>query len=229
MNRSRFEKELEELHYDILKMGSLVEEAIGNAIASLVNHDTDLAQKTIEDDERINKMEIDIDNKCAKIMVTQHPIAKDLRIILTGLKIVTDLERMGDHAVNIARTTLRIAHQKYIKPLIDIPRMSEIVREMVKMSLDSYVRQDLELARTIGEKDEIVDALYGQVFRELLTYMIEDPRNNDQAAQFLFVARFLERIADHATNICEWVIYLETGERIDFKFENIQKRNPSEK
>ncbi|MGB9779986.1 MAG: phosphate signaling complex protein PhoU [Caldanaerobacter sp.] len=225
MNRSRFEKELEELHYDILKMGSLVEEAIGNAIASLVNHDKEMAQKVIDEDDRINKMEIEIDDKCAKIMVTQHPIAKDLRIVLTGLKIVTDLERMGDYAVNIARTTLRIADEKYIKPLIDIPRMSDVVREMVKLSLDSYVRQDLDLAKSIGEKDEIVDALYGQIFRELLTYMIEDPRNIHQAAEFLFVARYLERIADHTTNICEWVIYLETGERIDFKFENIKKRS----
>ncbi|MGI1691145.1 phosphate signaling complex protein PhoU [Thermoanaerobacter uzonensis] len=215
MNRTHFEKELEELHYDVLKMGSLVEEAIANAIASLVNHDTELAQKVIDDDDRIDKMEVEIDNKCAKIIVTQQPIARDLRIVLTGLKIVTDLERMADHAVDIAKTTLRIAHQKYIKPLIDIPRMAEIVREMVKMSLDSYVRQDLELARAIGEKDDIVDALYKQVFRELLTYMMEDPRNIDQATQFLFVARYLERIADHATNICEWVIYLDTGEHID--------------
>ncbi|WP_019907786.1 phosphate signaling complex protein PhoU [Thermoanaerobacter indiensis] len=215
MNRTHFEKELEELHYDVLKMGSLVEEAIANAIASLVNHDTELAQKVIDDDDRIDKIEVEIDNKCAKSMVTQQPIARDLRIVLTGLKIVTDLERMADHAVDIAKTTLRIAHQKYIKPLINIPRMAEIVREMVKMSLDSYVRQDLELARAIGEKDDIVDALYKQIFRELLTYMMEDPRNIDQATQFLFVARYLERIADHATNICEWVIYLDTGEHID--------------
>ncbi|KUJ90255.1 MAG: phosphate uptake regulator PhoU [Thermoanaerobacter thermocopriae] len=215
MNRTHFEKELEELHYDVLKMGSLVEEAIANSIASLVNHDTELAQKVIDDDDRIDKIEVEIDNKCAKIIVTQQPIARDLRIVLTGLKIVTDLERMADHAVDIAKTTLRIAHQNYIKPLIDIPRMAEIAREMVKMSLDSYVRQDLELARAIGEKDDIVDALYKQIFRELLTYMMEDPRNIDQATQFLFVARYLERIADHATNICEWVIYLDTGEHID--------------
>jgi phosphate transport system protein len=215
VNRTHFEKELEELHYDVLKMGSLVEEAIANSIASLVNHDTELAQKVIDDDDRIDKIEVEIDNKCAKIIVTQQPIARDLRIVLTGLKIVTDLERMADHAVDIAKTTLRIAHQNYIKPLIDIPRMAEIVREMVKMSLDSYVRQDLELARAIGEKDDIVDALYKQIFRELLTYMMEDPRNIDQATQFLFVARYLERIADHATNICEWVIYLDTGEHID--------------
>ncbi|MGB9678662.1 MAG: phosphate signaling complex protein PhoU [Thermoanaerobacteraceae bacterium] len=215
MIRSHFEKELEDLHYDVLKMGSLVEEAIANAITSLVNHDVELAQKVISDDDRIDKMEVEIDNKCAKIMVTQQPIAKDLRVVLTGLKIVTDLERMADHAVDIAKTTVRIANQKYIKPLIDIPRMAEIVREMVKMSLDSYVREDIELAKSIGEKDDIVDALYKQVFRELLTYMMEDPKNIDQATQFLFVARYLERIADHTTNICEWVIFLDTGEHID--------------
>lgn len=215
MNRTHFEKELEELHYDVLKMGSLVEEAIANSIVSLVNHDVQLAQKVIDDDDRIDKKEVEIDNKCAKIIVTQQPIARDLRIVLTGLKLVTDLERMADHAVDIAKTTIRIANQKYIKPLIDIPRMAEIVREMVKVSLDSYVRQDLELAKSIGEKDDIVDALYKQIFRELLTYMIEDPKTIDQATQFLFVARYLERIADHATNICEWVIYLDSGEHTD--------------
>jgi len=138
-----------------------------------------------------------------------------LRIVLTGLKINTDLERMADHAVDIAKTTIRIADQTYIKPLIDIPRMSDVVREMVKLSLDSYVNQDTELARTINQKDDIVDGLYKQIFRELLTYMIEDHKNIDQATQFLFVARYLERIADHATNICEWVIYLESGQHID--------------
>lgn len=215
MNRTHFEKELEDLHYDVLKMGSLVEEAIANAITSLVNHDVQLAQKVIDDDDRIDKKEVEIDNKCARIIVTQQPIARDLRIVLTGLKIVTDLERMADHAVDIAKTTIRIADQKYIKPLIDIPRMAEIVGEMVKMSLDSYVRQDLELAKSIGEKDDIVDAFYKQIFRELLTYMIEDPKTIDQATQFLFVARYLERVADHATNICEWVIYLDSGEHTD--------------
>lgn len=215
MNRTHFEKELEELHYDVLKMGSLVEEAIANSIISLVNHDVQLAQKVIDDDDRIDKKEVEIDNKCAKIIVTQQPIARDLRIVLTGLKLVTDLERMADHAVDIAKTTIRIADQKYIKPLIDIPRMADVVREMVKVSLDSYVRQDLELAKSIGEKDDIVDALYKQIFRELLTYMIGDPKTIDQATQFLFVARYLERIADHATNICEWVIYLDSGEHTD--------------
>ncbi|AEF17115.1 MULTISPECIES: phosphate signaling complex protein PhoU [Thermoanaerobacterium] len=215
MNRTHFEKELEDLHYDILKMGAMVEEAIGNSILSLINHDVELAQKVIDQDDRIDEKEVEIDDRCSRIILTQQPLAKDLRIVLTGLKINTDLERMADHAVDIAKTTIRIAHQTYIKPLIDIPRMSDIVREMVKLSLDSYVNQDTELAKTINQKDDIVDSLYKQIFRELLTYMIEDPKNIDQAAQFLFVARYLERIADHATNICEWVIYLDSGQHID--------------
>ncbi|SNX52769.1 phosphate signaling complex protein PhoU [Thermoanaerobacterium sp. RBIITD] len=215
MNRTHFEKELEDLHYDILKMGGLVEEAIGNSILSLTNHDTELAQNVIDKDDIIDEKEVEIDNRCSRIIVTQQPLAKDLRIVLTGLKIDTDLERMADHAVDIAKTTLRIADQTYIKPLIDIPRMSDVVREMVKLSLDSYVNQDVELAKTIKQKDDIVDGLYKQIFRELMTYMIEDPKNINQAAQFLFVARYLERIADHATNICEWVIYLDNGQHID--------------
>lgn len=215
MNRTHFEKELEDLHYDILKMGGLVEEAIGNSILSLTNHDTELAQNVIDKDDIIDEKEVEIDNRCSRIIVTQQPLAKDLRIVLTGLKIDTDLERMADHAVDIAKTTLRIADQTYIKPLIDIPRMSDVVREMVKLSLDSYVNQDVELAKTIKQKDDIVDGLYKQIFRELMTYMIEDPKNINQAAQFMFVARYLERIADHATNICEWVIYLDNGQHID--------------
>lgn len=215
MNRSHFEKELEDLHYDILKMGGLVEEAIGNSILSLINHDAVLAQKIIDQDDRIDEEEIEIDNRCSRIIVTQQPLAKDLRIVLSGLKIDTDLERMADHAVDIAKTTLRIADQTYIKPLIDIPRMSDIVREMVKLSLDSYVNQDITLAKTINKKDDEVDSLYRQIFRELLSYMIEDPKTINQAAQFLFVGRYLERIADHATNICEWVIYLDSGQHTD--------------
>jgi phosphate transport system protein len=215
MNRTNFEKQLEELHYDVLKMGSLVEEAITNAILSLVNHDVRLAQKVIDEDERIDKMEIDIDDKCVKIIIMQQPIAKDLRIIITCLKLVTDLERMADHAVDIAKITKRIADQKYIKPLIDIPKMGEIVKEMVKLSLDSYVHQDIELAKTISQKDDIIDGLYKQIFSELLMYMIEDSTTINQATQFLFVARHLERIADHATNICEWVTFLESGKHID--------------
>lgn len=215
MNRTNFEKQLEELHYDVLKMGSLVEEAITNAILSLVNHDVRLAQKVIDEDERIDKMEIDIDDKCVKIIIMQQPIAKDLRIIITCLKLVTDLERMADHAVDIAKITKRIADQKYIKPLIDIPKMGEIVKEMVKLSLDSYVHQDIELAKAISQKDDIIDGLYKQIFSELLMYMIEDSTTINQATQFLFVARHLERIADHATNICEWVTFLESGKHID--------------
>ncbi|QSZ27940.1 phosphate signaling complex protein PhoU [Aceticella autotrophica] len=215
MNRTNFEKQLEELHYDVLKMGSLVEEAITNAILSLVNHDVGLAQKVIDEDERIDKMEIDIDDKCVKIIIMQQPIAKDLRIVITCLKLVTDLERMADHAVDIAKITKRIADQKYIKPLIDIPKMGEIVKEMVKLSLDSYVHQDIKLAKTISQKDDIIDGLYKQIFSELLMFMIEDSTTINQATQFLFVARHLERIADHATNICEWVTFLESGKHID--------------
>jgi len=213
--RAHLDKELQELHYSILAMGGLTEEAIDKAIRSLVKQDVELAEKVIENDDVIDKMEIDIVDKCIKLIATQQPIGKDLRIIFTSSRIVTDLERIADHAVDIAKATKRLANEKYIKPLIDIPRMAEIVRQMIKESLDAYINEDINLAEETCKKDDIVDALYKQIFRELLTFMMEDPRTISQATQFLFICRYLERVADHATNICEWVIYRVTGERKD--------------
>ena len=213
--RQSFDRSLEELQQEILRMGSLVEQAIYNTVHSLAVQNVDLAKNVIEGDRIIDQMELEIEDKCLKLIATQQPMAKDLRKISTGFKIITDLERMADHAKDIAKITKRLAGQPLIKPLVDIPRMAALSQQMVKDGLDAYVRGDVELANTLKSKDDEVDHIYSQIFRELLTYMMEDPRTITQATYLLFVGRYIERIADHATNIAERVIYLVTGERPD--------------
>lgn len=211
--RENYIKALGELQQEILRMGALVEEAMGRAVDSLKNQDLQLAKKVIADDDIIDKLELEIEDKCLKLIATQQPMAKDLRRIGTGFKIIADLERVGDYAVDIAKITLRIADQPLIKPLIDIPRMAKLAQGMLKDSLDSYVREDVELAGTLKERDDEVDHLYAQIYRELLTYMLADPKTINQATYLLFVGRYLERIGDHTTNVGESVIFLVTGER----------------
>lgn len=211
--RQGFDNALRELQQDILRMGSLVEEAIALSVQSLVKQDQELAQKVIDGDSAIDDLETQIEEKCIRLLATQQPMAKDLRKIGTAFKIIGDLERMGDHACDIARTTKRIGNEPFIKPLIDIPRMAEITQKMVKDCLDAYVQENVELAQALTKDDDLVDHLHSQIFRELLTYMMEDPHTIRQSTYLLFISRFLERIADHATNIGERVIYLVTGER----------------
>lgn len=215
MTRAGFENALRELQQDILRMGSLVEEAIARTIQALTRQDVELAQEVIDGDAVIDDLELEIEDKCMKLIATQQPMAKDLRKIGTAFKIVTDLERMGDYASDIAKVTQRIAGQPFVKPLIDIPRMAELAQKMVKESLDSYVRQDVDLALSMAKADDLVDHLHAQVLRELLTYMMADPKTIEQGTYLLFVSRYLERIADHATNIGERVLYLVTGKRPD--------------
>lgn len=211
--RISFERALEELQHDILRMGSLVEQAIYDSVQSLAQQDLALADKVIKGDDLIDDMETEIEDKCVRLLATQQPLATDLRTVSAVFKIITDLERMGDHAIDIAKITKRIANQPLIKPLIDIPRMAKITQQMVRDGLDAFVKRDVELAKKLCETDDEVDHIYAQIFRELLTYMMEDPRTISQATSLLFVGRYLERIADHATNIGERVIYLVTGER----------------
>lgn len=213
--RHSFDRALEELQQEILRMGSLVEQAIYNSVQSLAKQNIAMAEEVIKGDVVIDHMELDIEDLCLKLIATQQPIASDLRKISTGFKIITDLERMADHAVDIAKITRRLAGQPLIKPLVDIPRMAALTQQMVKDGLDAYVKGDVELANTLNNKDDEVDHIYSQIFRELLTYMMEDPRTITQATYLLFVGRYIERIADHATNIAERVIYLVTGERPD--------------
>lgn len=215
MTRDYFDNELQELQLALIKMSSIVEESLSNSIKALKKQDIALAEKVIESDDLIDKMELQIEEKCLKLIALQQPIAKDLRIIATALKIITDLERIGDHAVDIAKITKRLSNERYVKELIDIPRMTYIVTGMVKDSIDAYVKLDVAKAKEVSKRDDEIDALHAQIFRELLLLMMEDPKKINQSTYFLFVSQYIERIADHVTNICEWIIYAVTGEHID--------------
>lgn len=215
MTRNHFDNELQELIKDMIKMSSIVEEALSDSINALKKQDIELADKVIALDDLVDSMELEIEDKCLKLIALQQPIAKDLRIIATALKIITDLERIADHAVDIAKITKRLSGEKYIKELIDLPRMAYIVTGMVKDSIDAYVRQNVEKAREISKRDDEVDGLHSQIFRELLLLMMEDPRKINQSTYFLFISQSIERIADHVTNVCEWIIYAVTGEHVD--------------
>jgi len=205
---THFQKELEELKESLLKMAAMVEEAIRDSVQSLVKRDSELAQKTFGLEDRINKMEILIDDMCLRLLALRQPMATDLRFITSAMKIVTDLERMGDQAVNIAERVLSLNQEPQLKPYIDIPKMAEMTQSMVKDVLDAFVNQDSRLARSVCERDDVVDGLNDQVFRELLTYMMSDPKTITRAVHLLIVSRCLERIADHATNIAEDVIFM---------------------
>lgn len=195
------------------RMGGLVEEAIAGSIKALKGQDLALARAVIDGDSAVDRLELAIEDKCLELIATQQPMARDLRRVATLFKIIVDLERMADYATDIAKITLRIGHEPLIKPLLDIPRMALLSQKMVKQSLDAYVREDVALAYAVAGDDDEVDLLHGQIFRELLTIMMEKPGTITQATYLIFVSRCLERIADHATNIAEKVVYLVTGEQ----------------
>jgi phosphate transport system protein len=205
---THFQKELEELKENLLEMAAMVEEVIRDSVQSLVKRDPDLAKKVFEEEDRVNKMENSIDDMCLKLLALRQPMAVDLRFVTAAMKIITDLERMGDQAVNIAERAISLMQEPQLKPYIDIPRMAEITQSMVKDVLDAFVNRDSKLARSVCERDDLVDGLNDQVFRELLTYMISDPNTITRAAHLMIVGRCLERIADHATNIAEDVIFM---------------------
>lgn len=211
--RASYDKQLEDLQREILRMGSLVESSIDQAVHSLVKQDLKLAQTIIDGDDGINIIRREIEENCLVLIATQQPIAKDLRRIIAAISIVTDLERMGDHAAAIAKITKRLDNQPLIKPLIDVPKMARLAQNMVRSVLDAYVKGDVALALKACDADDEIDHLYKAIFDELIEIMIRDRTTISQATYLLFVARYLERIADHATNIGEDVIYLETGER----------------
>jgi len=205
---THFQQELTKLKEQLLKMGGLAERAISNAIDALVKRDTPLAERTIGEDEKINKMELLIDEWCLKLLALHQPLAADLRFITSAMRINVELERIGDLAVNIAERVVSLNQEPQLKPYIDIPRMAEITKNMVKDVLDAFVNGDAELARSVCERDDQVDALNDQVFRELITYMLADPKTITRAVHLIIVSRYLERIADHATNIAEGVIFM---------------------
>jgi len=213
--RRQFHGDLEVLQQDLLRMGALVEESIFKAVRALIEQDLALAEQVLSGDDPIDQMEVDIETRCLQLIALQQPMAGDLRILGSALKAVTDLERMADHSVDIAKVVLRMNKQPWIKPLIDVPRMAHIVEAMVRDSLTAFIRRDVQMADTLAARDDEVDGLYGQIFRELLILMITTPTSVEQATQLLMVAQNLERIGDHATNIGEWVIYMVEGVRRD--------------
>lgn len=214
MTRNSFDLKLQQLHEDLMSMGVAVTKQIENSINALKEQDEALTDKVIERDDIIDKFEEEIEDKCIKLMATEQPLAGDLRRIFIATKIITDLERMGDHAVDIAKIAKKLIGENYIKELIDIPKMAKIVEGMIKDSLEVYITRDVDRAHEVSKRDDEVDKLYKNIFAELLTIMRNDPTTINQASQFLFVCKFLERMADHATNICEWTVYLECGERL---------------
>ncbi|HKV70029.1 MAG TPA: phosphate signaling complex protein PhoU [Gemmatimonadales bacterium] len=209
--RVNFDRDLQQLQEDLLRMADLVDDAIRRAVAALQARSLDAVSTVIASDNAIDALHLELEERCLRLMATQQPMAKDLRMIAAIWTMTIDLERMGDHAEDIARITQRSAGEPLLKPLIDIPRMAELVREMLHDGLDAFVRRDTTLAERMAAKDDEVDHLYGQVFRELLTYMIEDPKSIQRATHLLMVAQALERVGDHATNIAERVIYMVTG------------------
>jgi phosphate transport system protein len=212
MTRNFFDKELDELHLEIIKMGSLVEESIDNTIVALKKQDVAMAKKIFNNDDIIDDLEKKIERICLNLIATQQPLAKDLRSISAALKIITDMERIADHSSDIAEITIRMAHEKYIKPLIDIPRMAELARIMVNKSIDAYIKQDMALAIEVCKSDDAVDDLFSKITLELINLMKNDSSTIEQGIDLMLIAKYLERMADHATNIGEWVVFNITGE-----------------
>jgi phosphate transport system protein len=209
-----FDEELMHLKGLILKMGSMVEGAIKDSIRSLVERDNDLARKVIEKDHQVNHLDVQIDEESIRLIALRQPKASDLRFITTAMKVTTDLERMGDLAVNIAERALELNEEAVLKPYIDIPRMSQIAQGMTMDALDAFVRGDKKLAMDVIMRDDEVDDLKHQVLNELLFLMVQDPTTASRGMKISFVAQYLERFADHATNIAEMVIYLVEGKII---------------
>ncbi|USG64430.1 phosphate signaling complex protein PhoU [Brevibacillus ruminantium] len=215
MTRHVFEEQLDGLHRKLMSMGTLVEEAIHKSIKSLVERDIQLAEQVIASDHLINELEQEIEIGCFQMIALQQPVGGDLRRLGTMLKLVTDLERMGDHAVSIAKTTRRLMAEPYVKPLIDIPLMADHVKAMVRDSLNAYIGLDKQAAEEIAMRDDIVDKLFSTIFHDLIDVMTKNKQSISQGTHLLLVAQYLERIADHVTNICEWIIYMSTGKMTD--------------
>ena len=208
MERHHFEADLQALRNQLLTMGGLVEERVHRAVQALVHRQEEDAARVIAGDAEINELQMAIDERCLRLLATQTPLASDLRLITSSMKINADLERIGDQAVNIAESALTLIPQPPLKPLIDIPRMAVLAEKMIRDALDAFVRKDAALARDVLRRDDEVDDLKDQVFRELLTYMMADPGTIQRALSVILISRNLERIGDHATNIAEDVIFI---------------------
>jgi len=210
----KYEEDLKKLHEEILYMGGLVEDQIQKAVKSLVDRDSELAKIIIERDHEVNRLDVEIDELCIRLLALHQPAGKDLRFITTGLKITTDLERIGDMSVNTCERALELNQEPQLKPYIDIPRMARIAQRMTRESLDAFVREDTDLALKVCKDDEEIDQLNSQIFREVIAFMIEDPHTVSRAIKISSISKYLERMADHATNIAEMVIFMVKGKSI---------------
>ncbi len=211
MRRKSFHNSLDELIQDVSRMGTMIEDAICSAVKSLEERDLTLAQKVIDDDDLVDDLKRMIDESCLTMLALQQPMAVDLRIIGNALKIVTDLERIADHAVDIARITIKLRGEPLIKPLVDIPKMARLTQEMVRDCLNAYIDRDEDLAQSLTIKENEVDQLYGVVIDDLIDLMSKDPNMLYQGVNLILVALYLERVGDHAINIGEWIIFMITG------------------
>lgn len=209
-----FDNELKELRQNILKLGCMVENAIRDSVKALVERDSELAREVIQRDHLVNALDVKIDEECVRLVALRQPMASDLRLITTAMKITTDLERMGDLAVNIAERAIELNEEPQLKPFVNIPKMAEISQSMVRDSLDSFVTGCSRLPYEVIKRDDEVDDLTVKNFEELLSFMLQDPKNIHLAVKRTYIAKYLERIADHATNICEMIIYMCKGKMI---------------
>ena len=217
MLRKTFENEIQQVKDDVLLLGSMVEHAILNSVDALKKRDIKASEKIFEEDKQINKKRFEIENKLMVLIATQQPMAHDLRLLASCMEIISELERMGDYAKGIANINIRMGDAPLLKPLIDVPRMAQIGVDMLHQALTAFVNEDIETARSIPVKDDEVDALYNQVYRELMTFVIQDPKTIERANWLLWVAHNLERVADRVTNICERTIFIATGEMAEIK------------
>jgi len=211
MTRETYQKNLREIQDEVLVMGSMIEKALERSMQALRERDLDLAKKVLEDDKNINNKRLEIEQRAMDLLCTQAPMASDLRVLIAVLNIITDLERMGDHAAGNAKIAIMIGNEPPLKPLIDLPRMNEKTITMLHDSLDAFINHDADAARKIVPEDDEIDHLYDQVFRELLTFMMEDPRTITRATRLIWAAHNLERTSDRVTNICERVVFMVTG------------------
>ncbi|MFQ5808176.1 MAG: phosphate signaling complex protein PhoU [Armatimonadota bacterium] len=208
---TRFDDALRELQADLLRMASFTEQMLGDAVRALTEQDASLADDVIRRDDTVDDMDMDIEARCMRMLGRHRLGSKDLRVIGTGMKVIADLERIGDYSVDIARAAKVLADVEYFKPLEDIPRMAELTQGMVRDALTAFVRRDMQLVQKVCDEDDAVDGLWESLLAELVEYMSREPAVCHQAAHLLLVARYLERIADHATNVAERVAYIETG------------------
>ncbi|MFN8542646.1 MAG: phosphate signaling complex protein PhoU [Candidatus Binatia bacterium] len=210
----QYEQQLGKLRSSVLEMGGLVEHQIGQATRALVERDAELGRATVARDHTVNRLDVEVDELCITLLALHQPAGRDLRLITTALKVTTDLERIGDLATSIAERAVELAAEPPLKPYIDLPRMADLSRDMVRRSLDAFVREDAELALAVCAADDAIDKLHDQLFRELLSFMVENPQTITRAMRLLFISKSLERVADHATNIAEMVIFMVKGRSI---------------